>query len=222
MKEIIKATNLTLSYDGKEKILEDINFEIYGGDLVFITGVSGSGKSTILKALQSILRPYSGRLIINNINMSSITKAQTNKLRQQLGIVFQDYKLIDEWNIKRNIALPMSIVGHSKEVIDKQVDKLLNHVKLTHRGHRLPKELSGGEQQRAGVARALSHNPDIILADEPTGNLDDFSTELVMDLFFKVNKLGKTVVIVTHHMPTNIVQDYRHFHIKDRGIYEYN
>ena len=221
MATIIQASNLTLAYDRREQILNEIDFEIEQGELVFITGMSGSGKSTLLKSLYGAIIPADGGLRVGNYNLASAKKSQINALRRSIGIVFQDYKLIKEWNIEKNIALPMIIGGYSKDMVNRQVDKLLAHVKLTHRKDRFPEELSGGEQQRAGVARALAHNPDIILADEPTGNLDDYSTELVMDLFLKVNALGKTVIIVTHRMPNNLNIAYRHFHLENRGMNEY-
>ncbi len=218
---LITAKNLTLAYNKREQILSHIDFEIQEGELVFITGMSGSGKSTLLKSFYGAIAPFEGSLIVSGADLSRPKKSMINTLRRNLGIVFQDYKLIKEWDIEKNIALPMIIAGYSKDVVRRQVDKLLAHVRLTHRKDRYPAELSGGEQQRAGVARALAHNPNIILADEPTGNLDDYSTELVMELFLKVNALGKTVIIVTHRMPGNINVAYRHFHLESRGMHEY-
>ena len=220
MPPIIQADNLTLAYNS-ETILSDLKFTINEGDLVFITGMSGSGKSTLLKTFYGAIAPKVGSLVVNGYPLHNI-RGKINQLRQTLGMIFQDYKLIKEWDIQKNIALPMIIGGYSKEITDTQVDKLLSHVKMNHRKDRIPEELSGGEQQRGGVARALAHNPHIILADEPTGNLDDFSTEIVMDLFLKVHDMGKTVIIVTHKMPENLNVKYRHLHLEDREIHEYN
>lgn len=217
---MIVAKGLRLSY-GKESVLENLNFNIKEGDLVFITGMSGSGKSTLLKSFYGDISPSAGELYVNKNKLQSANKRTIMKVRKNLGIVFQDYKLISEWTIEKNISLPLIIAGFSKDSIKTQVDKLLTHVKLKHRKDRYPYELSGGEQQRAGVARALAHNPACILADEPTGNLDDYSTDLVMELFLKVNSLGKTVVIVTHKMPVNLDVSYRHFHIENKGLVEY-
>jgi cell division transport system ATP-binding protein len=217
---MIVAKDLTLAYN-KESILDKLNFTIHEGELVFITGISGSGKSTLLKSFYGELSPKFGKLAVEKYDLSSANKKTIMSLRKDIGIVFQDYKLIKEWTIEKNIALPLIIAGFSKEAIKKQVSKLLAHVKLTHRKDRYPYELSGGEQQRAGVARALAHNPVYVFADEPTGNLDDYSTELVMELFLKVNELGKTVVIVTHRMPNTINVAYRHFYIENKSLIEY-
>lgn len=218
--ELVLAKELSVTYDNNEIILKNISFSIYSGDLIFITGKSGSGKSTLIKSLYGAIKPSGGFLQVGDTRLPTSSKKDIDALRRNLGVVFQDYRLIEEWNIARNIALPLLIGGFSQNTIKDQVQKLLSHVKLTHRQHRFPKELSGGEQQRAAVARALSHNPMLILADEPTGNLDDYSTKLVLDLFLAVNQLGKTVVIVTHRMPLDLDINYRHFHIEDGELNE--
>lgn len=218
--ELVKARDLTITYDDSEIILDKISFTIYDGDLIFITGKSGSGKSTLIKSIYGAIKPSEGFLQVGQTKLPTNSKREIDELRRNLGIVFQDYRLIEEWNIARNIALPLMIGGFSQNTIKEQVQKLLAHVKLTHRQHRFPKELSGGEQQRAAVARALSHNPMLILADEPTGNLDDYSTKLVLDLFLAVNELKKTVVIVTHRMPKDLLIPHRHFHIEDGELNE--
>lgn len=220
-REIVSAHGLALAYDDREVVLQNISFNICEGDLIFITGKSGSGKSTLIKALYGAIKPLEGDLDVGGIRLPARKKSEISRLRRNLGIVFQDYQLIQEWTIARNISLPLLIGGFSKNTIKEQVNKLLGHVKLSHRQHRFPKELSGGEQQRAAVARALANNPMLLLADEPTGNLDDYSTGLVMDLFLAVNELGKTVVIVTHRMPAGLDVNYRHFHIEDGQIHEY-
>jgi cell division transport system ATP-binding protein len=163
-----------------------------------------------------------GLLKVGGVRLPSSGRSSIDRLRRRLGIVFQDYRLIEEWTIERNIALPLYIAGYDQARIKEQVDKLLKHVRLTHRKSRLPRELSGGEQQRAAVARALSHNPALLLADEPTGNLDDYSAQLVQELFMAVNQLGKTVIIVTHRMPSTINANYRHFHIEEGRLFEIN
>jgi cell division transport system ATP-binding protein len=137
--------------------------------------------------------------------------------------VFQDYKLINEWDIEKNISLPLIINGYEKSVIEKQVDTLIKHVRLQHQSGKFPKELSGGEQQRVAMARALSHNPIMILADEPTGNLDDYSAQVIWNLLEGANEqLKTTVVVVTHRIPKTLNLDYKHFHIEHGEIYEVN
>lgn len=218
--KLVTANQLTLAYESNEVILKEINFTIYEGDLIFITGPSGSGKSTLIKAIYGAIDPSYGALSVCGVDLPTTKRSVVDRLRRKLGIVFQDYRLIDEWTIERNIALPLLIAGYDQKRIREQVEKLLKHVRLAHRKSRMPQELSGGEQQRAAVARALSHNPMLLLADEPTGNLDDYSTSLVLELFLAVNQLGKSVVIVTHRMPNNLSVRYRRFHIDEGRLSE--
>ncbi|MDR3347662.1 MAG: ATP-binding cassette domain-containing protein [Helicobacteraceae bacterium] len=220
--EMVVSSKLSLAYDADEIILKELDFIIYEGDLIFITGPSGSGKSTLLKAFYGAISPREGSLYVCGARLPAVKRSVIDRLRRKLGIVFQDYRLIDEWTIERNVSLPLIIAGYDQKSIRTQVEKLLKHVHLTHRKDRLPQELSGGEQQRAAVARALSHNPMLLLADEPTGNLDDYSTSLVLELFLAINKLGKTVVIVTHRMPFSLDARYRRFHIEDGYLNEVN
>ncbi len=218
---VVTAENLTLSYKKEEPILTDINLDIKTKDFVFITGKSGSGKSTLLKSFYGALPVQAGRLNVCGINLHNISKANKNFLRKHLGVVFQDYKLIDSWSIEKNVMLPLFIAGFSKDVCLSQAHKLLKHVKLLHKADKYPLELSGGEQQRAAVARALAHNPILILADEPTGNLDDYSSGVIWDLLKGANEhLGTTVIAVTHRIPSLLRVSYRHFIIDNGGIDE--
>lgn len=216
---MINAQNLTIAY-GKEVILKDVSFYIAQGDLVFVTGKSGTGKSSLFKILYGDLKLSSGFLTIGGLDLAMASKKSIRNFRKKLGVVFQDYKLVQEWDVAKNIALPLVIGGYSQRIISEQVKTLLAHIKLSHKAHRFPEELSGGEQQRVGVARALAHNPDLILADEPTGNLDEYSAEMVINLFKSINELNKTVLIVTHKMPTNLGVKFRHFHIEDKNLHE--
>jgi cell division transport system ATP-binding protein len=219
---LIEAKKLYLGYEKGINIIKNVNFTINKGDMVLITGKSGSGKSTLLKSIYGEMSVESGTLNVDGFNMSTISNKNLNLLRRDLGIVFQDYKLIKEWSIEKNILLPLLIQNeHSKETCMSQVEKLLAHVKLSLQSTKYPLELSGGEQQRAAVARALAHNPNIILADEPTGNLDDYSSEMIWDLLNGANKqLGVTVVVVTHRIPMKLGVNYRRFEIDDGGVYE--
>ncbi|NPA27750.1 MAG: ABC transporter ATP-binding protein [Epsilonproteobacteria bacterium] len=222
MGSVIRAENLKLAYEkGKNVIINNASFTIEQGEFVFITGPSGSGKSTLLKSMYGKLRPHSGTLEVGGYNMSKIKRKQLLQLRRNLGIVFQDYKLINEWTVEKNVVLPLIITGYSLDVQRVQAEKLLSHVKLTEHAKKYPLELSGGEQQRVGVARALSKNPFLILADEPTGNLDEFSSGVVWDLLENAcDQLNATVLVVTHKIPTIFNIPYRHFIIENGGIYE--
>jgi len=221
MDKVIIAKDLTLSYNNNETIINQCSFDINSGDFVFITGASGSGKSTLLKSLYGALSPKQGDLVVGGVTMNNINSKKLNFLRRHVGIVFQDYKLIKEWTIEKNVMLPLIISGYAKDVSEIQVQKLLTHVKLNHQLGKYPLELSGGEQQRVAMARALAHNPIIILADEPTGNLDDYSSQVIWNLLEGACKqLKTTVVVVTHHIPETMKTDYKHLHIEHGSIYE--
>lgn len=223
MDKVVIAENLTLSYSDDEAIINQADFSVDSGSFVFITGASGSGKSTLLKSLYGSLPLNQGSLIVGGVELKNIGKSKLNFLRRHIGIVFQDYKLIKEWTIEKNIMLPLIINGYEKNVMQKQVDSLLKHVRLKHQAGKYPLELSGGEQQRVAMARALSHNPVIILADEPTGNLDDYSSQLIWNLLEGANsQLKTTVIVVTHHIPESMNIDYKHFHIEYGRIHAVN
>jgi cell division transport system ATP-binding protein len=223
MDKVIISDNLSLGYSGDETIINKASFSINSGDFVFITGASGSGKSTLLKSLFGALKPKEGRLLVGGVELNGVSKSRLNFLRRHIGIVFQDYKLIKEWTIEKNIALPLLINGYDKAVSQTQVDSLLKHVRLKHQADKYPPELSGGEQQRAAMARALAHNPILILADEPTGNLDDYSSGLIWNLLEGANtQLKTTVIVVTHHIPENLNIEYKHLRIEYGDIHEIN
>ncbi len=223
MDKVIVAEGVSLGYNNYEMIINEATFSIDNGSFVFITGASGSGKSTLLKSFFGALKPKKGSLIVGGVELNSVSSSKLNLLRKHLGIVFQDYKLVNEWNIEKNIALPLLINGYEKSVIEKQVESLLKHVRLKHQSGKFPLELSGGEQQRVAMARALAHNPIMILADEPTGNLDDYSSQLIWNLLEGANEqLETTVVVVTHRIPQTLKVDYKHFHIEKGSIYEVN
>ncbi len=222
MSNVISAKNLTLAYDsGRKEIIQNASFDIRKGDFVFITGPSGSGKSTLLKALYGQLKPKSGNLVIGGVDLAHVKPRKLQELRTHLGIIFQDYKLINEWTVAKNVVLPLMIAGYSMDVQQTQAHRLLKHVKLAEHADKYPLELSGGEQQRVGVARALSKNPVVILADEPTGNLDDYSSNVIWDLMENAcQQLETTVLVVTHKIPTIFSLPYRHFIIESKGVYE--
>ena len=223
MDKVIIADNLSLAYSNNETIINKVNFSINSGSFIFITGASGSGKSTLLKSMYGALKPKEGSLVVGGVELRGVSSSKLNFLRKHIGIVFQDYKLVKEWTIEKNIMLPLIINGYEKSVSQNQVDSLLKHVRLKHQAGKYPLELSGGEQQRVAMARALSHNPILILADEPTGNLDDYSSQLIWNLLEGANsQLKTTVVVVTHHIPETMNVDYKHFHIEYGSIHEVN
>lgn len=221
MDKVILAKDVSLSYDSSQTIIKQANFSIESGSFVFITGASGSGKSTLLKSLYGAIKPKQGSLIVGGVELNNVSKSKLNFLRRHLGIVFQDYKLVKEWTIEKNITMPLLINGYEKEVTLNQAESLLKHVRLKHQAGKYPLELSGGEQQRVAMARALSHNPILILADEPTGNLDEYSSQLIWNLLEGANtQLKTTVIVVTHHIPSTLNVDYKHYHIEYGEISE--
>lgn len=221
MDEVINANALTLGYKNDQSIIKKSNFTINSGDFAFITGNSGSGKSTIIKSLYGELGLRGGDLHVCRIKMKNISASNLTTLRRYIGVIFQDYRLINEWNVEKNVMLPLMIGGFSRSVCQAQAQKLLKHVKLLHKADNFPMELSGGEQQRVAVARALAHNPVLLLADEPTGNLDEYSSEVIWRLLKSAKEhLGTTVVAVTHKIPSSIGSDYKHFFLKDGVLHE--
>lgn len=221
MEYVIKASGLNISYGRDEPIITDASMHIKAQEFVFITGKSGSGKSTIIKSLYGELFPNLGSLNVCGIDFKNISSSKLNVLRRYLGVVFQDYKLIDEWTVEQNVMLPLIIGGFSKSVCVKQAHKLLKHVKLLHKINKYPYELSGGEQQRVAMARALAHNPVLILADEPTGNLDSYSSEVIWNLLKGAKEhLGTTVLVVTHNIPSTLGIDYKHYFLEGGVLHE--
>ena len=168
------------------------------GEFVFLVGISGSGKSTIIKLITGEIRPTSGKVIVNGYDMSKIRRAKLPKMRRTLGVIFQDFRLIDNMTVYDNVAFAMRVVGARNRDIRKRVPYVLELVGLDGRERRFPHELSGGEQQRVAIARALVNNPRMIVADEPTGNLDPVRSLELMLLFEKINEMGTTVLVVTH------------------------
>lgn len=221
MQEAVIANDISLSYRRNEPIITNANFNLALRDFAFITGKSGSGKSTLLKSLYGEIRVQKGFLSVCGTDMKAVNLQKLNSFRKKIGIVFQDYRLITEWNVEKNVMLPLIIGGYSKEVCTKQTNKLLQHVNLLHKAHKYPLELSGGEQQRVAMARALVHNPVLLLADEPTGNLDDYSSDVIWSLLRSAKEqLGTTIVVVTHKIPTAFRMDYRHFVIEEGVLNE--
>lgn len=179
--------------------LEDINLRIEKGEFVFVTGPSGAGKTTLLNLLFSAIKPSSGQILIDGRNIARISRSSIPILRRNIGVVFQDFKLIHSKNVFDNVAITLYVLGKPLNEIKKNVYAVLKAVGLQHKLNAYPQFLSGGEQQRVAIARAIVNEPKILLADEPTGNLDNELTYEIMDLFFRINAKGTTVVVATHN-----------------------
>lgn len=195
---MIRLTDIHKAYDNGTKALKGVNLRVDDGEFVFLVGPSGSGKSTILKLLTAELAPSDGKLMVNGYNLNTITSRQVPYLRRTLGVIFQDFRLIDKKTVYENLAFAMRVVGSSPREIRKRIPYVLELVGLEKKRDIRPDQLSGGEQQRVAIARALINNPSMIVADEPTGNLDPQKSLDIMMLLEKINELGTTVLVVTH------------------------
>ncbi len=197
---MIKIKNLFKTYPPHQEAIKGINLRVLAGDFLFIAGASGAGKSTLLKLMLGQEKLTQGEMIINGINMKNFNDQDIIKLRRDVGIVFQDYKLLLNKNIVDNVAYGLEIKGYPQKERRDMALKILNSLGLADRAFDMPLTLSGGEQQRIAVARALIHKPSLILADEPTGNLDAQMTNVVFDLLLEANAAGITVVVATHNL----------------------
>ena len=215
---LVEAKEFSISYDNAT-IIKPSWFKIRTGEFVFLTGISGSGKTSIIKALYGEIKA-DGIVTIGEYAINKLPKSKLAHLRRYLGIVFQDFKLIPEWNVLKNVMLPLLIKGIEKEEAEELALRELKKVKLLHKADKFPRELSGGEQQRVAIARAIVHKPIMILADEPISGLDDYSASLVMDLFKMANDNGITVLIASHSMTTDVSREYKRLHIQQGTIYE--
>ena len=195
---MIEFDNLSKRYEGGFEALSKISFKMEAGEMAFLTGRSGAGKSTLLKLLMLMERPSSGNLLINGTNLNQLRKAQVPTYRRQLGVVFQNHRLLMDRSLYDNVALPLQVSGYPRAEMSRRVRAALDSVGLLEREQLKPMELSGGEQQRIGIARAIVHKPRILLADEPTGNLDPQLSAEIMALFRRFQTVGVTVLIATH------------------------
>jgi cell division transport system ATP-binding protein len=195
---MIQFDNLSKRYAGGFEALKGINLNVNAGELAFLTGHSGAGKSTLLKLLMLLERPSSGTLLINGKNINLLADSRIPAYRRQLGVVFQDHQLLMDRSVFDNVALPLQVAGQSRKEIGRRVRAALDGVGLLSKERHSPRMLSGGEQQRVGIARAVVHKPRILLADEPTGNLDPGLSAEIMALFRRFQDVGVTVLIASH------------------------
>ncbi len=201
---LIELKHLTKTFKGKTQTvdaLRDINLDINQGDIYGIIGMSGAGKSTLVRCINFLEKPTSGSVVIDGKDLSTLTPAELRKLRQEVSMIFQHFNLLQQRDVRGNIAFAMEIAGMKRDAINKRIDELLEIVGLTDRQHNYPSQLSGGQQQRVAIARALATNPKIILCDEATSALDPTTTTSILNLLREINKkMGITIVIITHEM----------------------
>jgi cell division transport system ATP-binding protein len=197
---MIRFENVSKRYVGGREALSSVSFGLERGEFAFLTGPSGAGKSTLLRLIALIERPTRGTVLINNQNTSRISRRRVPAFRQRLGVVFQDHKLLYDRSVFDNVALPLVIAGASRREVERRVRAALDQVGLLGRESHAPITLSTGEQQRVGIARAVAPRPDVLIADEPTGNLDPDLSRETMELFTRFNEVGVTVLVATHDL----------------------
>lgn len=216
---MIEFKGVHKTYDNGTKALKDINIHIDKGEFVFIVGASGSGKSTFLKLIMREERPNAGEIIVNGFKLRRLRRRKVPYLRRTMGIVFQDFRLISNMTVFDNVAFAMRVIGASKREIRKRVPYILGLVGLQDKARSYPQELSGGEQQRVGLARALVNNPSMIIADEPTGNIDPAMSMDIVQLLTEINLRGTTVLMVTHeHELVQAFPQHRLIEIKEGQV----
>lgn len=214
---MIKIQHVSKAYSAGIPALNDVNLEIEDGEFVFVVGDSGSGKSTLIKLLLKELEPTDGTIVIDGTDLKTLRRKHIPKLRRRIGVVFQDFRLLKDRNVYDNIAFAQKVIGEPTSRIKRRVPQMLSMVGLAAKYRSYPKELSGGEQQRVAIARALINEPNILLADEPTGNLDTNNAWEIMKLLEAINERGTTVIVVTHNMEIVKVMKKRVITIK-KGI----
>lgn len=195
---MIEISNLTKTYEKNSRALKGIDISIEDGEFVFITGRSGSGKSTLLRILLKEVEPSSGRVVVNDMDLGRMPRRFVPKYRRMLGVVFQDFRLLKDRTVYENVAFAQRVIGESGRTIRQSVPRMLKLVGLSSKYKSFPHQLSGGEQQRVAIARALINRPALLLADEPTGNLDPQNAKEIMKLLEEINSRGTTVIVVTH------------------------
>lgn len=207
-KPVIEFKGVSKTYPSGTHALEDVNIKINKGEFVFVVGSSGAGKSTFMKLIMREEKANTGMITVNGFNLTKMPRKRVPILRRTMGIVFQDFRLIPTMNVFDNVAFAMHVVGKSGREVRREVTKALSKVGLGEKARSMPMQLSGGEQQRVGLARALVNAPDLIIADEPTGNVDPNMSYEIVSLLTEINKRGTTILMVTHDH--NLVRDFKH------------
>ncbi|GAC1402627.1 MAG: cell division ATP-binding protein FtsE [Candidatus Velthaea sp.] len=224
---MISLRGVTLTYQNGVRALDDVDLEVAKGSFVFLVGHSGTGKSSLLKLLYREMLPTAGEVYVDDIRVDRLRRGKIARLRRNIGVVFQDFKLLTHKTVWENVAFALQVTGASTKDVMRQVPRALDLVGLSHKSRMFPTELSGGEQQRTAIARALVNNPKILLCDEPTGNLDPSNTTEIMELLQRINLKGTTVLVATHNqavvdrMRRRVVrlEDGRILHDDERGYY---
>jgi cell division transport system ATP-binding protein len=211
---MIKFKQVSKTYPGGHRALEKVSFELEKGELAFLTGHSGAGKSTLLKLISLMERPSAGEIFINGTSLSQVSNRQVPFVRRDIGVIFQNHRLLERYNVFDNVALPLVIAGAHRKEIEKRVHAALDKVGLLSKVRCYPETLSGGEQQRVGIARAVVNSPPILLADEPTGNLDPELSVEILRLFEEFNHHGTSVLIATHDLGLIARMKYRSLTLK--------
>ncbi|MBN2884595.1 cell division ATP-binding protein FtsE [Patescibacteria group bacterium] len=196
---MITLLHVSKSYSKTNKVLRDANIYIKAGEFVSVVGQSGAGKTTLVKLLIGEERADEGQVVIGDWDITRLGRYEIPYLRRQIGVIFQDFKLLPKKTLKENVAFALEVCGANRGKINKIVPSVLKIVGLEDKANRYPHEVSGGEQQRAAIARALVHQPRVLLADEPTGNLDAINADEIIDLLLRINKFGTTIILVTHN-----------------------
>ncbi|KAF1712470.1 cell division ATP-binding protein FtsE [Pseudoxanthomonas kalamensis DSM 18571] len=201
MSAVLRFENVSKQYPGGHAALEDVNFEVAQGEMLFVTGHSGAGKSTLLKLIHLSERPSRGAVVFGGRNLRQVRGRRIPLHRRQVGVVYQDHRLLTDRSVEENVGLPLILRGERRGEIDKRVREVLARLGLGHRGRALPAQLSAGEQQRVGIARAIIGEPALLVADEPTGNLDPTLATEIMSLFASMPERGTSVLVVSHDLP---------------------
>lgn len=196
---LIEFRNISKNYPGQTVALHNVTLNIEKGEFISIVGQSGTGKTTLVKLLTAEEKPSEGRILLGGWDITTAKMSDIPEIRRQIGVVFQDFKLLPKRTVYENVAFALEVAGVTNERIDELVPQLLKIVGLEQKNDRFPNQLSGGEQQRVVIARALAHSPEILVADEPTGNLDSINTKEIIELLKKINEFGTTVILVTHN-----------------------